>query len=208
MTETAPFRALQARWLAPALTILALGVAVAALLGARSYLAARDARVQLAATLAAQNTLIDQAAAREHQRAAELAATLAQIEDLKRRAETPQQVVGELRRYLPALPQPIELKLPEPQPGQPQQPATAIIPAPDLKPLFDALQDCRACQSEVRAAQGDLADERAKIAALTAERDAAVRAAKGGSFWSRVRRGAKWFAIGAAAGAIAAAAHR
>ena len=48
----------------------------------------------------------------------------------------------------------------------------------------------------------------AKTAALTRERNEAVRVAKGGSLLRRIARNAKWLAIGAAAGAIAAKAHR
>jgi hypothetical protein len=68
--------------------------------------------------------------------------------------------------------------------------------------------DCKACQTKLTAAQADLTDEKTKTATLTKERNEAVRAAKGGSVLRRVTRAAKWFAIGAAAGAIAArAAH-
>ena len=84
----------------------------------------------------------------------------------------------------------------------------AILPAEDLKPLYDFALDCKACQSKLAAARADLTDERAKTAVLTRERDEAVRAAKGGSLLRRIARNAKWLAIGAAAGAIAAKAHR
>ncbi|HXX45066.1 MAG TPA: hypothetical protein VEJ38_10070 [Candidatus Acidoferrales bacterium] len=83
---------------------------------------------------------------------------------------------------------------------------SAQIPSADLKPLFDYVQDCRACQAQLAAAQKNSADDAAKIAALTRERDAALTAAKGGSFFRRLRRNALWFAFGAAAGY--AAAHR
>ncbi len=83
----------------------------------------------------------------------------------------------------------------------------AVIPAEDLKPLYDFALDCKACQAKLAAAKADLTDERAKTAVLTRERDAAVRAAKGGSLLRRIARNAKWLAIGAAAGAIAAKAH-
>jgi len=83
-------------------------------------------------------------------------------------------------------------------------PAGAIIPAVDLKPLYDFTLDCQACQARLSAAQGDLADERQKTAALTKERDDALRVAKGGSAWRRVARAAKWFLLGAAAGAVVA----
>ncbi len=85
-------------------------------------------------------------------------------------------------------------------------PAVAQMPVEDLKPLFDFVQDCRACNVQLAAAQADRSDDQVKLAALTKERDAAVRAAKGGGFWLRLRRGAKWFLIGGAVGAAAVAA--
>src|SRR5258708_3629615 len=54
------------------------------------------------------------------------------------------------------------------------------------------------------ATQGTLIDERKNTAALTHERDDALRIARGGSVWRRIGRAAKWFLIGAAAGAVAA----
>jgi hypothetical protein len=84
----------------------------------------------------------------------------------------------------------------------------AILPEQDLKPLYNFALDCQACQARLAAAQADLADEKLKTATLARERDAALQAAKGGSFLRRVARAAKWFVIGAAAGALAAkAAH-
>ena len=84
--------------------------------------------------------------------------------------------------------------------------ATALLPVADLKPLYDFTLDCQACQSKLAAAQSDLTDERAKTTTLTHERNEALRAAKGGSTIRRMARAAKWFALGAAAGAIAATA--
>ena len=86
--------------------------------------------------------------------------------------------------------------------------ASAEFPAADLKPLYDFAVDCKSCQAQLAAARGDLKDEQAKEQALGRERDDALRAAKGGSVLRRVARAAKWFAIGAAAGAIAAKAAR
>ncbi len=79
----------------------------------------------------------------------------------------------------------------------------AQIPSADLKPLYDYVQDCRACQAQLASAKQNAADDATKIAALTRERDAAVTASKGGTFWRRVRRNAEWFAVGAALGAAA-----
>lgn len=96
------------------------------------------------------------------------------------------------------------------RPGNAAQPAL-LIPPEDLKPLFDTVQECLACRAQLTAAQGTLADERTKVTALTverdaiaAQRDAALRASRG-TFWSRTRRAAKWFLLGAAAGAAAGA---
>jgi len=84
----------------------------------------------------------------------------------------------------------------------------ATLPSADLKPLYDFALDCQACRAKLAAAQNDLADEKTKSASLAQERDAAVRAAKGGNALRRIVRAAKWFLIGAAAGAIASkAAH-
>ncbi|MFY9805116.1 MAG: hypothetical protein WA211_04265 [Candidatus Acidiferrales bacterium] len=80
----------------------------------------------------------------------------------------------------------------------------AQIPAVDLKPLYDYVQDCRACQAQLAAAKQNSADDAAKLSALTRERDSALTAAKGGTFWRRLRRNALWFALGAGVGAVAA----
>ncbi len=96
---------------------------------------------------------------------------------------------------------------PAPSASQQNQKAAAgaaVIPAEDLKPLYDFAIDCKACQAKLSAAQNDLIDERKKTAALAHERDDALRFAKGGSLWRRVGRAAKWFLLGAAAGAVAA----
>jgi hypothetical protein len=89
-----------------------------------------------------------------------------------------------------------------PNGAKPVAPDGAFIPRADLKPLYDFTLDCQACQAKLSAAQNDLVDERQKTAALTKERDDALRVAKGGSAWRRLGRAAKWFILGAAAGAV------
>jgi hypothetical protein len=194
-----------------------------AAMAAHAWLDSRDEQQRLAATLAAQKQLLDAADSRERTRQSALDATLAQIETLKRSTLTPEQVLRELPKYLP-LPQPITLAptanakdsisakqgtdaAATATPGQsarglPTAPA-AQIPSADLKPLYDYVQDCRACQAQLAAAKQNQADDAAKLAALTRERDAAVTAAKGGTFWRRLRRNAFWFGVGAALGAAA-----
>ena len=86
-------------------------------------------------------------------------------------------------------------------------PASAEIPAVDLKPLYDYVQDCRACQAQLIAAKQNHADDATKLQAMTRERDAAIITAKGGTFWRRFQRNAEWLVIGAATGAAVIAAH-
>jgi len=233
-----------------------------AALALHAWLASRADQQRLATTLASQNKIIDAADASQRAAQSSLAAALAQIGQLKRATQTPDQIIAALPKYL-QLPQPIALPhsgapekgtaapetraAPSPAHGgatpglagqgfgpdakdraqrlsdaqtRSQQGVTpngalscdpaspdcvAQIPAADLKPLFDYVQDCRACQAELAAAKQSAADDAAKIAALQRERDAAATAAKGGTFWRRLRRNAMWFAVGAAAGY---AAHR
>jgi hypothetical protein len=130
---------------------------------------------------------------------------LATVARAKNSVQTPAQAAAQIPTALPSLPTPVLLSIPAPTASEPTPPAEASIPQADLKPIYDDLEDCRACQGQLSAAQRDLADERSKVTALTTERDAATNAAHGGSFWSRLRQGAKWFAIGAAIGAIATA---
>ena len=192
----------------PALLLTGAAVAIVAVgwIAARSWLVSHDNAVQLAATLSAQKRVLEQASSREQQRDAALHKTLASIAAAKRETRTPAAIVAQLPKLLPALPEPLLLTVPAPTAVQPVPDAAADIPQADLKPLYDYVQDCRACQARLSTAQSDLTDERSKEAALSTERDAAIKAAKGGTFWLRMKRGAKWLAIGAALGATAAAA--
>jgi hypothetical protein len=162
-------------------------------------------RAQLATELAATRQLLAAADARQHDRDAQLTQTLSALAAEKRTIITPAQIIRDLPRELP-LPAPIALQsapAAPPTPGQPTAaPTQAVIPAEDLKPLYDFALDCKACQARLADAQGNLADEQKKTSALTKERDDAVRIARGGNTWRRIARAAKWFAIGAAAGAV------
>jgi hypothetical protein len=102
----------------------------------------------------------------------------------------------------------LETLSPQPAAQSLKEQFTAQLPTADLKPLYDFMQDCRACQAQLSAAHADLVDERARSAAISTERDAALRAAKGGNFWTRIKRNAKWFVLGAGFGAAATMATR
>ena len=196
------------------LAALALAVFVA-------WRADRRDRAQLASELAVTKQLLAAADTRQHDRDARLAETLSGLAAQKRAVKTPAQIVRELPREI-GLPSPIVLQPADANSSAPnqtdKQPAgsakpagnakqaetQAVIPAEDLKPLYDFTIDCKACQAKLTAVQADLTDEKTKTAALTKERDHALQIARGGSPFRRIARAAKWFLIGAAAGAIAA----
>jgi len=197
-------------WFRPAELLITATLAIAVL---SAWRADRRGRAQLAADVAAAKQALAQADA-------QLVQTLATLAAEKRTVTTPAQIVRELPQQI-SLPSPIVLQ-PAPSPNSGSEPThvgaaadaardskqtQAVIPAADLKPLYDFSLDCRACQAKLATAQADLTDERAKTAVLTRERDEAVRAAKGGSVFRRMARAAKWLAIGAAFGAIAAKGH-
>ena len=172
-----------------------------------SWRADRRDRSQLESELAATKQLLVAADTRQHDRDIQLAQTLASLAAEKRSIVTPAQIVRELPSQIP-LPSPIVLQPTPASPNPPSPQTAAAIPAEDLKPLYDFSIDCKACQAKLAAAQGNLTDERQKTISLPRERDDALRIARGGSVLRRIGRAAKWFLIGAAAGAVAAkAAH-
>jgi hypothetical protein len=210
-------------------------VVVVAVLAVSVFFALRDARKERAALQAELKTTqeaLTEATARQASRDAVVNDLVAGLKKKEMAVQKPAQVVAALPGVI-TLPAPITIEAQVVAATQGQQerekrPASeggpykggsqdtvpdrvepkVNFPAADLKPLYDFAVDCKACQAKLAAFQGDLADEKAKSQALGRERDDALRAAKGGSVLRRIARAAKWFAIGAAAGAIAAKAAR
>ena len=194
------------------LRIAALAIVVA--LGVSIYQAWRGAQreqAQLQEKVKSAQQVLSEATARQQSRQADLEQQLAQLQQEKATVQNPAQVVKALPDVLP-LPKPLVLPAPHsPTTGQasgkdkPDAPSPAVqLPAEDLKPLYDYAVGCKACQEQLATAQANLADEKVKTQALGKERDDALQAAKGGSLLQRVARAAKWFALGAAAGVVAA----
>jgi hypothetical protein len=197
------------------LTLAAIAALVAfclALIVVRSRKASRQAANQMRLTFSAEKPVLDHASQRERQRDAVLSKNLAEISRAVRSAKKPADLAKRLPAAFPPLPRPLSISFPPSAPVTADQaaeaPAIITVPQADLKPLFDQLETCHACQEQLATAQQDLNDERAKVSALTIERDAAVKAARGGGFWTRFRTGVKWFAIGGTMGALAASAAR
>ncbi len=191
--------------------------AIALVLGICVYYAWRGAQheqAQLKAELQATQKAVADADSRQQSRNAQLAQLLAQLNQKKATVQSPAQIVTALPGVLP-LPTPLTLpaqaanpSLPATQGGSKQPvetPAPKVqLPSEDLKPLYDFAVNCQECQAQLTAIQANLKDEQTKTQALSKERDTALQAASGGSVLRRVVRAAKWFVIGAAAGAVAA----
>lgn len=100
--------------------------------------------------------------------------------------------------------------------GNSLPPALATIPQVDLPSLRNYVESCKECQLSLATAQQDLQtkDQQLKLAgeelsAAEQQRDAALKALKGGSFWRRLAHDSKLLLIGGAisAGAFCASGH-
>jgi hypothetical protein len=211
-------------FLVTTLTAVLLTVAVVA-----AWKADRREHVRLRAELSVAQQALSRAQDQQKDRHAQLRQQLDALAEKKHAVRAPAQIVSELPGLM-GLPAPIALDpgtpvvanandtgVPGAQPSGPKAAGnskmeapiagaadSARIPAADLKPLYDFAVDCKSCQLKLDASQRDLIDEKSKTAILTKERDAAVRAANGGSVLRRMARATKWFLIGAAAGAVLA----
>jgi hypothetical protein len=201
-----PANPLLRRAIATSAAIVALVAFCLAIIVARSRNASRQAANEMRLAFSAQKPVLDQANRREQQRDIVLSKNLAEISKAERAAKKPEDIAKRLPAAFPPLPHPLSVSLAPRASDAPEAPAIITVPQADLKPMFDQLEGCRACEERLATAQQDLNDERAKVSALTIERDAAVKAARGGGFWTRFRAGVKWFAIGGAMGALAASA--
>jgi hypothetical protein len=79
------------------------------------------------------------------------------------------------------------------------------IPLEQMSALYQFAQSCHECEAKLTAAQTDRMELAEQMQALEAERNAAVRAVKGGTFRERLRHETK-SSIGVTAGAAAGAA--
>ena len=209
-------------WKHKALMAGAAAALLSAAMASSSYLGAREDRIRMQAALDAQKTVIQQAAD-ERQRhvqedAARDAATQKQLVAMQQFIQKNVQTAQQIAQWAPQqvqVPQPINVNIPPATLQNPKPDAIVTIPQADLPPIRDAIERCKECGLSLATAQQDLASQKEQLrlageqfSAVKIERDAAIKAARGGGFWRRVGRAAKWFALGAVAGAAAAAAAR
>lgn len=197
----------------------ALGVGlllVAACLGAAAYTHSLIVRAENDATQKTeakyQKMLADQSAAfdtklqaREVQHQADLQALNSRFQS----AATPEQI-AHLATQLIGLKNPIQIVTPAATTDNPNPKPVAQVALEDAPAAKQYLQECETCKLELPKLQADLADREAQmklaqqqIESIQSQRDAAIKASKGGSFWRRLKNNAKWLVIGAAGGAIA-----
>lgn len=177
------------------------------LVAGRSWLAEHDARLRLDATVHDQQQVIAQAQAREVARDRAVADQLAAIERERHAVHTPAQAAAQLPQVLhlprpiilPAV-QPLQAPVPDHLTSPVAVPPPAQLPQEDLQPLYDFAQGCRETSVKLTACQADLADRQQELTAVETERDAAVTAVHGGTFWHRLAERAKWLALGVGVG--------
>jgi len=194
-------------------------VLVAGVVGVRSWISERDARQRAEQTVKVEQKTIDEAgheiavlksadAARDEQ----TVTLLEKYHAAAAAAKTPVQIT----RYLTAsfarsgAPVPVKIMIPAATLANPTPAVIASLPAIDLPFLRDQAEACQADALEVKTDTIDIHSCRAQmilagkqLSAAERQRDAWKTAANGGTFFTRLKRGAKWFAIGAGAGAAA-----
>lgn len=186
--------------------VLGIGVPVLALgLIVPAWLAERDDRTRLEATLKAQNETISKIDAQMHQREQQTAQLVQQIQKMADKVRTPTQAVQALPNVID-LPKPIFIDVPKDKEGKPlpDAPSSVVIPKESVVPLFQELAKCKQQATELDGCQATVVDLKEKSSTLQSERDQAVAVVRGGTLWTRVKRNAKWLVIGAAIGAAAA----
>ncbi len=132
----------------------------------------------------------------------QLREVLKQLDQVKQRVQTPTQVIREIPQYInQPLPQPITYTLPEPTKENPHpEPVSANVPAADLKPIFDSLVEGKQCKEELNVCQGTVQLKETQIVATEKQLAEEKKIAKGGGFFNRLGRAAKYVGIGIAVG--------
>lgn len=187
-----------------------------------SWRSAHDAAIQARAEVKTQEAQNQQLAVQIKQLSDQQAALTQQLTQqlqvlasIKQQVQTPAQIVSTLPQYVQQpLPQPITITTPAPTAANPNPQPVAAVPSADLKAIFDQLVDCKGyqdqattCGKQLSLAQQQQDDLKQELTATQKERDEWKTAARGGSFWTRLKKNAKWFAIGAGTGAAIALVH-
>jgi len=128
---------------------------------------------------------------------------LTALEKSRQTPATATQLVSDASTLLPNLPVPLQVQTAPKNPSLPGAPATqtVIIPEADFKSIRDGQVTCEENAAKLATCQTLRDDSKQQLQLTEQQRDEWKTAAKGGSIWHRALGAAKWFAVGAGAGA-------
>jgi cytoskeletal protein RodZ len=175
--------------------------------GALSWLQEHDARLKAETQSAAAQKTVDQAKADAQTVQQTLAARVADLEKQRQQPVTAPQVVLDMSKVIPNLPQPATVVQPPPTTqtvnGKTEEvPSAPVVQIPQTD--FTALQNyrvtCDETTARLQACTLTAADSDLAMKAMTADRDNWKAVAKGGTWWHRALTAGKWVLVGAGAG--------
>jgi hypothetical protein len=203
---------------------------IIALLVFWSWLSARDANIKAAAVQQANEKVIAQNDAQIKFNDQQIKLLAGQIDQLKAdqarqlatntatfaRAQTPVDIAALVSKIM-ELQKPITFVTPPATAANPNPTPVAQVPEESVPQLKTYVQTCEECKIKLPNITAQLANTNTQLAKSeqdkqllasnlierTQERDQWKTAAKGGSFWSRFKRSAKYLLIGAGVGAVA-----
>ncbi len=174
--------------------LLALVAALVGFTWLSHQIAVERAEAAADATKKAQDEVISYLDEREKERREQLDRILEQLEQVKRQVRQPRDIVREIPAYI-RLPKPIELQGSQ---NVPPPPMSAVVPPESVKPLFDHLVDCRACEVRLAEAQQTIRDDQRRMEAMQKKLEAEERKHRLG-----FKQVLKWLVIGGAGGYVA-----
>jgi hypothetical protein len=201
---------LQGRTEAFAIGIPAVLIAGFLVFAGYGWLQEHDARLKAETQTSQQQKQIDGLQQQATQAQSALTDKLASLEKQRAQPATAAQLVSAANTLLPGLPAALEIQTAAANPELPNAPPTQsiVIPEADFKSIQNAQLTCQEGAAKLATCQiiGDDAKQQLKL--TQDQRDEWKTAAKGGSIWHRALGAAKWFAVGAGAGAgVYAATH-
>ncbi len=162
-----------------------------------------DARLKAETQTGAQQKQIDGLKQQQTDAQNSLNKQLAGLEKSRQAPATATQLVSDASSLLPNLPVPLQVQTAQKSPSLPDAPGaqTVIIPEADFKSIRDAQVTCEENTAKLATCQTLGEESKQQLQLTEQQRDEWKTAAKGGSIWHRALGAAKWFAIGAGAGA-------
>ena len=190
--------------------ILALALALGLAIAGFEWFSEHDAKLRAETTSASAQKDIDALKTQQQQTADMLREQIAALERKKTQPATPQQIVLDASRLMPALPKPLEVQSVPVNAQLPDGPKTqqVVIPVADLPAVRDFSVNCQETVDKHEACTKNDTDLKQELALTGQQRDAWKKAAQGGSVWHRTVTAGKWLLVGAVAGYAVERAHR